>query len=293
MKEGIDYFLGAVTLHVQGQLFWYINYGNVLSFVLKEFRTAWFSLTYELQFTRIDLFQSICANYRPISLLCVGYKLLASIILRRLKTAGAETRIWSTQFSFKSNAGTADALFLLRTVLDDVWAEKDTSIVIVALDWAKAFDCISPSGLVDALQRFGLPSEFLSFIKNVYGNRQFYVRDMGETSKYCAQFNGISQGCPLSPFLFVMLMTVIMHDSTMKLQQEFGDILVAPLTVKDLLYADDTLLINYSSEHIQKHMDAIISTGAEYGLEINCQKVEMMGVRCHPVVTNMNGISID
>ena len=99
-------------------------------------------------------------------------------------------------------------------ILDDVWAEKDASVVVVALDWAKAFDCISPEGLLDALRRFGLPSEYLCFIKNVYGNRQFYVKDMGETSKYYAQFHGISQGCPLSPFLFVMLMTVIMHDST-------------------------------------------------------------------------------
>ena len=88
-------------------------------------------------------------------------------------------------------------------------------------------------------------------------------------------------------------MTVIMHDSTTKLQQEFGNILVAPLGIQDLLYADDTLLINYRSEHIQKHMDAIISTGTEYGLEINWQKVDMMGVRCHPIVSNMSGTHID
>ena len=236
---------------------------------------------------------SNCANYRPISLLCVGYKVLASVILRRLKNAGAESRIWSRQFGFKSNAGTTDALFLLRRVLDDVWAEKDASVVIVALDWAKAFDCISPDGLIDALRRFGLPLPYLSFIGNVYGSRQFYVRDMGEASKYCAQFNGFSQGCPLSPFLFVMLMTVIMHDSTTQVQQELGHTLAAPLSINDLLYADDTLLINYSSEHIQKHMDAIISVGAKYGLEINWQKVDMMGVRCHPIVSNMNGVNIN
>ena len=77
---------------------------------------------------------SSCPNYRPISLLCAGYKLLASIILRRLKRGGAENRIWSRQFGFKSSAGTSDALFLLRRILDDVWAEKDASVVVVALD---------------------------------------------------------------------------------------------------------------------------------------------------------------
>ena len=100
------------------------------------------------------------------------------------------------QFGFKSKSGTCEALFLLRRVLDDVWASNEDSVVIVALDWAKAFDCISPEGLLDALRRFGLPSCYLSIIKNIYCDRQFYVNDMGETSKHHTQHHGISQGCP-------------------------------------------------------------------------------------------------
>ena len=60
--------------------------------------------------------------------------MIASIVLLRLKEGGAEHRIWNTQFGFKSKSGTFDALFLLRRVLDDVWAEKDGSAVFVALD---------------------------------------------------------------------------------------------------------------------------------------------------------------
>ena len=169
---------------------------------------------------------------------------------------------------------------------------KNGGAVFVALDWAKAFDCISPDGLVDALRRFGLPQPFLEFIKNVYANRQFFVQDMGEQSKYRAQFHGISQGCPLSPFLFVILMTIIMHDATTKLESSFGNILAAPLGVHDLIYADDTLLIDKSSESVQKYMDVVISTGAEYGLQINWTKVDLLGVRCFPKVQNQNGVDI-
>jgi hypothetical protein len=39
-------------------------------------------------------------NYRPISLLAIGYKLLAAILLTRLKEAGAEKRISKSQFGF-------------------------------------------------------------------------------------------------------------------------------------------------------------------------------------------------
>ena len=134
-------------------------------------------------------------------LLCIGYKIVAAILLERLKKGGAEKNIWKTQFGFKSNSGTFDALFLLRRVLDHLWAEKDASAVFVALDWAKAFDRISPSGLIDALQRFGLPMAFLKLIQNIYEDRDFFVRDMGHQSTLHSQCHGISQGCPLSPFL--------------------------------------------------------------------------------------------
>ena len=183
-------------------------------------------------------------------------------------------------------------MFSLRRVLYDLWAEKDGSVVFVALDWAKAFDCICPDGLLDVLRRFGLPPPFLCLIKNIYTHRQFIVEDTNEQSQYRAQCNGISQGCPLSPFLFVMLMTVIMHDANKKLQDCFGDIMNAPLNVNDLMYADDTLLIDKYSENVQKYMDAVISTGAKYGLAINWEKVDVLSVRCFPKVQNLSGMSI-
>ena len=41
---------------------------------------------------------ALCDNYRPISFLAVGYKLFVAMLLRRLKRAGAEQRVWSTQW---------------------------------------------------------------------------------------------------------------------------------------------------------------------------------------------------
>ena len=61
---------------------------------------------------------SDCANYRPISIIVIAYKILAQVLLQRLKTAGAEKRISESQFGFKSGTGTIDALFLTRRAID-------------------------------------------------------------------------------------------------------------------------------------------------------------------------------
>ena len=76
------------------------------------------------------------------------------------------------------------------------------------------------------------------------------------------------------------------------LQHLYGDILQAPLSINNLIYADDTLLIDNSAESVQKYMEVIISVGMEYGLEINWDKVDVLGVRCHPKLQQTNGTCI-
>ena len=94
-----------------------------------------------------------CNNYRPISLVCVGYKLFATVLLDRLKEGGAESRIWSSQYGFRSKRGIVDAILLARRVLEQARERGDQRILMLALDWSKAFDSVSPERLVASLHR--------------------------------------------------------------------------------------------------------------------------------------------
>jgi hypothetical protein len=71
--------------------------------------------------------------------------------------------------------------FLTRRLLDAARAKKDDKLMFLALDWAKAFDSVSPCGLFAALSRFGIPDQFISVIKAIYRDRIFTVKDAGST----------------------------------------------------------------------------------------------------------------
>ena len=224
---------------------------------------------------------SQCENYRPISLLQIGYKLFAVILLQRLKSGGAEDRIWRTQFGFKSRCGTRDALFLARRLIERAWDLKDGMLVFLALDWAKAFDSISPDALLEALRRFGVPACMLKVISSIYSSRRFQVRDAGCTSKPHPRRFGICQGCPLSPFLFVMVMTVLMHDAKRELRAHPAYRSQPAQPIEELLYADDTLLIHSDPAVVKAYMECVRAAGSAYGLSLNWKKLESMSVGCN------------
>ena len=124
-----------------------------------------------------------CENYRPISLSTVGYKLFATVLLRRLKDAGAEGRIWPTQFGFKPTSGTSDALFLARRLIEEACESKGGSAVLLALDWAIAFYSLDPSALKRALVRFGIPRPPVDMVNGIYSDSRFVVQEGGRQVK--------------------------------------------------------------------------------------------------------------
>ena len=110
---------------------------------------------------------SLPNNYRPISLVTVGYKIFASILLNRLRDGGTQKKIWSTKFGCKQSIDTSEILFLVRQIIETTWVKKDGSNILLALDWAKVFDCISSDVLMGVFQRFGVPQIMVSMISEL------------------------------------------------------------------------------------------------------------------------------
>jgi len=145
------------------------------------------------------------------------------------------------------------------------------------LDWKKAFDSVNTQALNVALRRFGLPPKILRLIDELYSQRSFAVRDGAHGSTLRAQRSGISQGCPLSPFLFTMTMTVIVQDA-LEMLPEAARRQIDAGSLNIVLYADDTLLIGSSAQSLQQLLDAIATVGQRFGMELHWDKFQLMEV---------------
>ena len=116
------------------------------------------------------------------------------------------------------------------------------------LDWAKAFDRVRTDSMICALHRFGVPEPILSLISGIYKDRTFVLLDPGGKSSLRCQSAGIAQGCPLSPYLFIMVQTVLLSAVDKRLQEtnQARNLPQDPeyIVCNDLLYADDTVLFS-------------------------------------------------
>ena len=72
------------------------------------------------------------------------------------------------------------------------YAEREGHVALLALDWNKAFDSINVDALMEALEKFGVPRNALSMIREIYRDRDFSVADGPRRSRKRNQLSGIS-----------------------------------------------------------------------------------------------------
>jgi hypothetical protein len=214
-------------------------------------------------------------KYRPIALLQTLYKIHAAMFRNRLIEA-LDSRIIKGQYGFRQGRSTAQPLFIARRLID-ISEASNSKLYLTLLDWEKAFDKIDQEELVNAVRRLNVPKDTLEELEALYAEITFRIRDAEGTSTERKQRTGIRQGCPLSPYLFIILMTALMMD----VSNEVGN--VETTASKDagttnLLYADDTLLISSTAATTNIMLAAIVKHSDRYGLRLNEAKCEVIAI---------------
>ena len=153
-------------------------------------------------------------NWRPISLLNTDYKLLAKIFSIRLNRV-IQKLIGKQQFGFLKGRQISH----IHRIIDDVLnLQRKSKLpgIILALDFKQAFDAINVHCILKSLEIFGFGPNFIKWIKILNSDRKSCVKNGGYVSETFSMANGVRQGCPISPQLFLLAVEILAQ----KIQQD-------------------------------------------------------------------------
>ena len=227
------------------------------------------------------------SNYRPISLLNSIYKLYMCLIRNRLQVV-LDPTLSNTQYGFRPSRSTSHAIFLTRRA-QDIAEQRGTNLVITFLDWEKAFDRIQHDRMAVALKRLGIHQQFIDVLLDCYRCPGFYVEDEYGKSSNKVQSCGIRQGCPLSPYLFVLVMSVIDHDVGMNITARTKNARYEGVDFDRIYYADDTLLITTNTQASNNLLHEVETVSAQFGLRLNRDKCCYIAMNGNNVIKFADG----
>ena len=212
-------------------------------------------------------------NWRPISLLCVVYKIASAAISNRLKRV-LDKLIDNVQSGFLNNRYIGDSTRLIYDIMSYCENNKQDGMLML-IDFEKAFDSVSWSFLYQVLRVFNFGDSVISWIKLFNHEVTASVLQCGVLSKIFPIQRGCRQGDPISAYLFITCVQ-IMYIMIIK------NINIKGIFIKNHEYhltqfADDTtLLLDGMEGALQAALNTIEVFGSFSGLRMNMDKTRII-----------------
>ncbi len=213
-------------------------------------------------------------NWRPITLLCTDYKLLALVYANRLNS-GLSKVISECQSAFIKGR---NIHFHSRLILDmlDYSHLIDKESLILFLDFYKAFDSLEHCFIVETLKCMGFGDKFCNIIKMFYSDITSSVSLGSEITPSFKMSRGIRQGCPISPKLFIlttqMLTLAIVNDLNLQ------GIKIFEKEFKISQFADDTAIFLKDKSMVDIALKLINAFSDASGLSLNIKKCVLLPI---------------
>eukprot|EP00253_Pinus_taeda_P021309 PITA_21309 len=213
-------------------------------------------------------------RFRPISLCNIGYKLITKVIANRLRHILPKV-IRENQGGFIHGRHLVDNFTLVQEAIISSQQRKE-QVMAIKLDLANAFDRVNHSFLLNVLKKFGFGARFINWIWACISEPWIAPLVNGRSAGFFKATRGLRQGCPMSPLLFLIQVSVLsFHLNNQMQEQEISGISIARgvQNINHVLFADDTLLLGIASiDSPRKFKETLDEYCMECGSSLNKRK---------------------
>ena len=196
-------------------------------------------------------------HWRPITLLNVIYKILAKTLARRLQPYLSEL-IHDSQTGFIQERSIFYNIILFWEMVAFAELHKQ-DLAILFLDFEKAYDRVDWDFMEGTLVRMGFPNTWIRGVSTLYHDAYSSLLFAGDVGRRFPISRSVRQGCPLAPFLFLLVseaFSVHLNSEDVNIER-----LALPVSYAavDSEFADDTALYVQASRlnlaQVQKAVD--------------------------------------
>ncbi len=179
-------------------------------------------------------------NWRSITLLGSVYKILAKVLAGRLQAAFSHI-IRPNQTGFVEGGSILNNVFIAQEALG--WAEESNQdLVLLLLDFEKAFDRIEWNFLFTTLEKLGFEGTWICWVRSLYKEATSTIKMNGELGPDFQLARSVKQGCPLAPYLFILATNVLGYMLADRKYGVEGLSLPKGGLIRDQTFTDDTAL---------------------------------------------------
>ena len=221
------------------------------------------------------------ANYRPIAILPILYKLFSAMLCKRVTPFIIQHQSVD-QAAYRTGFSTEDHLLTVSLLIEKS-KEFNFPMWFALIDFEKAFDSVDHQALWDVLAKQAVPDHYIKMLQRLYDRQVAFVR-AGKDSREFGIYRGVKQGDPISAILFIAIMQDLLGGLELSWERanarRKGRHLGLPVGglrhLTNLRFADDVIPTAQSREDIQKMLRQFAVAAVKYGLKIHQGKTKIL-----------------
>jgi exonuclease III len=223
-------------------------------------------------------------DWRPITLLCCGYKIISGIVSNRLGKYLPKI-IGRSQKGFMANKNINTCTVNVINSIGRAW-ELGKPTGIMCVDFAKAFDSVEHSMIQNVMRFFGFGNIMIGMVMTLLNDRKARIILESGYSEDIKIGRGTPQGDRSSPYIFILCIEILLIKINLMDGRGVDDsglyVGIADVSHEkptSEAYADDlTLIFKMNNRNVSLIIEMLRSFGQVSGLKINVNKTQLMVV---------------